>query len=94
MKNKHTLNWKEIYIGVKKDFISPKEGLEKIDSNYLDKLDVNLIGELYSVEDNKKDFLTLLESFEIFREDGIKSGLNYWMKFYLEKVHSDHTSVT
>lgn len=93
MEAKINLSWKEMYVGIRRDFISPKKALENINSACFENVSIDLIGELYSKEDDKHGFLFLLDSFIDFTNEDVENTMRFWMRYYLEKVYNSNLSI-
>ena len=81
--------WSLLYLGVQYNLLSPREAMELVDNNLLEKLDENQIGILYSLE-GKSSFLSTLEELNLYHQTDLNAAKNEWEAIVLRNIrHSD-----
>lgn len=86
-KNNIQLNWPLAYIGLVKDWLSVADVLVEINSEELNKLDDNEIGELYFAADESKNaFLDVVKRISKMTDSKFKEGLWVWSVGYLNEI--------
>ena len=86
-RNNIVLDWLVAYVGVVKNWLSPKEVLEAINSKDLDKLDEEMISELYvAVEEPKDVFLNLIKRIGCISDQLLEVGMWVWSIAYLNDI--------
>ena len=78
--------WRLLYLGVQYNLLSPREAMELVDNNLLDKLDENQIGILYSLDEGKSSFLSTLEELNLYHQTDLKAAKNEWEAIVLRNI--------
>jgi len=95
IKSSIKLNWQLAYIGIIKNWISPKHVLTFIDTEELNKLDENTIGDLYSLEEGSKDeFVKILEKITNITDTRFAENLYIWGILFLNDINTNQKTTS
>lgn len=87
------LNFVIGYVGLDKGFISIEEILKDIDNNELEKLDHEIIGNLYSSDSDLDKFKNILHDISNISEKKYSLGLKIWGIAFLKDIKESNGTV-
>jgi hypothetical protein len=94
-RNNIVLDWLLAYVGVKKNWLSPKDVLETINFEDLDKVDESIISELYvAVDEPMEVFLNLIKRIGCISNEVFKIGLWVWSISYLNDIFKSDKGIS